>query len=167
MSLGIFHLWCMMKLKYYASMLYKVACTLFSDCSVGNWEAHCICHKKLPQVLFYRKLNFTGCYTTSISHIKCYLKPKICYENVKEFDITSCYWLKSVGIRECVLKLSKLEALYAADTSLTRGDLMKILNSSLQVFVVTTCYGSIKIITLVVCYQHQYRLSRFKNNLFL
>lgn len=82
-----------------------------------------------------RKLSFAGCYTASIFHIKCYLKPKIRYENVKEFDLTSCYWLKSIDIRQCVLKLSNLNSLYVADTSLTWRDLMKILNKSCQIIV--------------------------------
>ncbi|XP_023702061.1 uncharacterized protein LOC111861597 isoform X5 [Cryptotermes secundus] len=75
-----------------------------------------------------RKLSFAGCYTANISHIKCYLKPKIRHENVKEFDLTSCYWLKSIDIRECVLKLSNLDSLYVADTSLTWRHLLMILN---------------------------------------
>lgn len=66
----------------------------------------------------------------------CYLKPKIVNENIKELDLTSCYWLKSVDIQKCALKLPNLEAFHVADTSLTTGDLMKVLCSCCKVFTV-------------------------------
>ncbi|GFG40517.1 hypothetical protein Cfor_07581 [Coptotermes formosanus] len=75
-----------------------------------------------------RKLNFVRCYTTDISSIMHFLKPEIC-KNVRELDLTSCYWLKPVDIRRCVFKLSNLEALYVADTSLSSSDLIKILQA--------------------------------------
>ncbi|XP_021917951.1 F-box/LRR-repeat protein 18-like isoform X2 [Zootermopsis nevadensis] len=63
----------------------------------------------------------------------CYLKPKIVNENIKELDLTSCYWLKSVDIQKCALKLPNLEAFHVADTSLTTGDLMKVLCSCCKI----------------------------------
>jgi hypothetical protein len=68
-----------------------------------------------------------------------YLKPDIGRENVKELDLTSCYWLKSIDIRKCALKLPNLEALYVVDTPVTWGDLMKILSKLCQVFTIH-CY---------------------------
>jgi hypothetical protein len=68
-----------------------------------------------------------------------FLKPEIC-KNVRELDLTSCYWLKPVDIRRCVFKLSNLEALYVADTSLSSTDLIKILQALHQVFIVAMLF---------------------------
>lgn len=113
---------------------------------MGNVEYSCF-YKKLISIIFsYRTLNLARCYSVDISSMKYFLKPEIC-KNVRELDLTSCYWLKSVCIRSCVLKLSNLEALYVADTSLNRGDLMKILQASDLVFIASTLFcGIIKII---------------------
>jgi hypothetical protein len=124
-------------------------------------------YKKLITVIFsYRKLNFARCYTADISSIKHFLKPDIC-KNVRELDLTSCYWLKSVDIRRCVLKLSNLEALYVADTSISSSDLIKILQALRQVFIVAPqflgCFNTI----FEIHYWHQYRLSQSKNAFFL
>jgi hypothetical protein len=97
-------------------------------------------HRKLLTIIFsYRKLNFARCYTADIPSIKYFLKPEIC-KSVKELDLTSCYWLKSVDVRRCVLKLSNLEALYVADTSLSSSDLIKILKALHKVLFVATLF---------------------------
>ena len=51
------------------------------------------------------------------------------FASVRELDLTSCYWLKSVEVRRCVFKLSNLEALYASGTFLSISDLTKILRA--------------------------------------
>jgi len=97
-------------------------------------------HRKLITIIFaYRKLNFARCYTASISSLKYFVQPEIC-KSVKELDLTSCYWLKSEDVRRCVLKLSNLEALYVADTSISSSDLLKILKALHQVFIVATLF---------------------------
>lgn len=59
-------------------------------------------------------------------------------KSVRELDLTNCYWLKSVNVRRCVLKLSNLEALYIVDTSISSSDLIKILKATHQVLIVAT-----------------------------
>jgi len=103
---------------------------------------------KLITIIFsYRKLNFAKCYTADISSLKYFLEPEIC-KRVKELDLTSCYWLKSVDVRRCVLKLSNLEALYVADTSLSSSDLIKILKALHQVLIVATLFLGIVSLSL-------------------
>jgi len=105
-------------------------------------------HRKLLTIIFsYRKLNFARCYTVDISSIKYFLKPEI-HKNVKELDLTSCYWLKSVDVQRCVLKLSNLEALYVADTSLSSSAVIKILKTLHQVFIVATLFLGIVSLSL-------------------
>jgi hypothetical protein len=105
-------------------------------------------HRKLLTIIFsYRKLNLARCYTADISSIKNFLEPEIC-KCVTELDLTSCYWLKSVDIRRCVLKLSNLEALYVADTSLSISDLIKILKALHQVLIVATLFLDIVSLSL-------------------
>jgi Excinuclease ATPase subunit len=105
-------------------------------------------YRKLITIIFsYRKLNFARCYTADISSIKYFLKPEIC-ENVKELDLTSCYWLRSVDVRRCVLKLLNLEALYVADTSLSIGDVIRILKKLHQVLIVATLFLGIVTLSL-------------------
>jgi hypothetical protein len=77
----------------------------------------------------------------------CFLKPEIC-KSVKELALTSCYWLKSVDVRKCVVELSNLEVLYVADTSLSNSDLIKILKALNQVFIVATLFFGIVSLSL-------------------
>jgi hypothetical protein len=93
-------------------------------------------YRKLITIIFsYRKVNFARTYTTEISSIEYFLQPEICKE-VRELDLTSCYWLKSVDVQRCVVQLSNLEALHVADTSLRSCDIIRILKALHQVLFV-------------------------------
>ncbi|XP_069700942.1 uncharacterized protein [Periplaneta americana] len=62
----------------------------------------------------------------SISDVKLYLTPKICRENVRELDLSSCYWVPAADIMSIVKKLPKLHAVYAVDTQLNWTHILKI-----------------------------------------
>jgi hypothetical protein len=97
-------------------------------------------YRKLITLIFsYRKLNFARCYTADISSIKNFLQPEMC-KSVRELDLSSCYWLKSVDVQRCVLKLSNLEALYVVDTSLSISNIIKILKALHQVLIIATLF---------------------------
>ncbi|PSN53318.1 hypothetical protein C0J52_04690 [Blattella germanica] len=74
-----------------------------------------------------RKLDFSGSYCFSSTDLKFYLAPKVRREIIRELNVTSCYWLTSFDIFKVVRKLQNLHTLYAADTMLSIGSLIKII----------------------------------------
>ena len=110
-----------------------------------NYTVYSFYRKVITIIFSYRKLNFARCYTADISSMKYFLIPEFCI-NVRELDLTSCYWLKSADVRKCVLKLSNLEALYVADTSVHISDIIKTLKALHQVLTVATLF--LDIVTL-------------------
>ena len=78
-------------------------------------------------------MNFSYDYYVTCVDFTSYLK-MVSREDVKELNLTSCYWLRWPDLRTLIPKLVNLEALHVADTVISTERLVKLLPSLPKVY---------------------------------